>query len=64
MGWDVAVSPSGAVLIEGNWNPCIKLLQVATQTPLLATTLATTVLERISEPLRRNDDRWLLSVIA
>jgi hypothetical protein len=63
VGWDIAVSPSGAVLVEGNWNPCTKLLQVATQTPLLATTLATTVLERIDEPLRRNDDRWLLSVI-
>jgi hypothetical protein len=60
VGWDVAVLDDGPVLIEGNWNPCTKLLQVATQVPLLTTEFASTYVAWLDEPECSVDDRWLV----
>lgn len=60
VGWDVAVLADGPVLLEGNWNPCTKLLQVATQVPLLSTAFADVFGEWLQEPECRVDDRWLV----
>lgn len=60
IGWDVALLPEGPALLEGNWNPCTKLLQVATQTPLLATDFASVYGEWLDQPSCRFDDDWLV----
>lgn len=59
IGWDVAVLESGPALIEGNWSPCIKLLQVSTRTPVLLTEFARTYAAWLDEPQCAFEDQWL-----
>ena len=37
IGWDVAPLPDGPVLLEGNWNPCVKIAQLPTDVALAET---------------------------
>lgn len=60
VGWDVALLESGPILLEGNWNPGIKLLQLATRTPLLVTAFARTYAAWLAEPDCVFDDRWIV----
>lgn len=59
VGWDVAVLPDGPVLVEGNWNPGTKFVQVATQTPLLTSEFARTYVAWLDDDACRLDDATL-----
>lgn len=59
VGWDVALLESGPVLVEGNWQPSVELLQMPTRTPILMTEFARTFAAWLNEPGCSFDDSWL-----
>lgn len=59
IGWDVAVVEDGPVLVEGNWNPGLRLVQHITRTPLLATEYAGAYAAWLDTPHCNVDDDWL-----
>lgn len=59
IGWDVAILEDGPVLVEGNWNPGTKFVQVATRTPLLTSAFGETFAAWLASPACDVSDRWL-----
>jgi len=56
IGWDIAVLPSGPVLLEGNWNAGVLLLQIPCGLGLLSTEFAPAFCELLAHDVAALDD--------
>ncbi|MFC3050542.1 sugar-transfer associated ATP-grasp domain-containing protein [Kordiimonas pumila] len=52
IGWDVAITETGIMMIEGNWNPGFAMLQRLSGTPLGASALGAVLNDHFKEHLK------------